>query len=495
MFDDGRGKFSGNCDRIRCHNHSELGGFDRLREMSKTAQAALPFSPFYAISRDGIDRLMDFVAHDSFTFIVEGEHHASTFAEAISLSPIVHESLRSNPLHTAFVFRGTSIKSATFRDFLDFARSRDCVSLSRDGVLSFVSISGQLGNDRLALALLSSLGPDCETDGAPLSSSKALHSVSDFPTGGRDGYFDSAAVDRCAAKFSSYSTDELRSLGGRTLHRLLSSDCLVVESEDALLRLLLDLDVNRCDFFGYIEVSFLSMEGLGIFLREVTFDDLCESIWSKVVCRLKGESSDELRARRYRRLLESAILPRIPRCLEDFEEKRWTLLYRGSRDGFAASNFHRKCDGRSHTLTIIETTKGFVFGGFTPVVWDSSNSYKADNTRRTFVFTAKNPRGSEGRKFLLANPTYAIYCGSGCGPTFGNGHDIVVGNACNANSGSSTKLGTAFTNDTGVDDTQVLAGERFFMVKEIEAFLIEFVNRAMPSSRKTFVEEQSMIVE
>jgi hypothetical protein len=335
---------------------------------------------------------------------VNGEKHESTVAEAISLSPIIHESLRLNPLQNLFHFPGSSIKSSDFGSFLDFARCRDCVEVCRDRVLSFISISGALGNERLGFSLLSSIGRVSGVESAPTSS--------DFLTGVRGGYFDAAAVDWCAANFSSYSVDELRSLDDRTLHGLLSSECLVVESEDALLRLLVALDVNRSDFFGHIEVSFLSMEGLALFLSEVHFDDLCEDIWLRVVCRLKGDCSDEVRRRRYRLLLESSILRRIPGCLAEFAMKQWTLLYRGSRDGFSTSNFHGKCDGRSNTLTVIETTKGFVFGGFTPVAWASSKSWESDSSRKTFVFTVKNPRGSEGRKFVMAGTAHAIYCGS-----------------------------------------------------------------------------------
>jgi hypothetical protein len=32
---------------------------------------------------------------------------------------------------------------------------------------------------------------------------------------------------------------------------------------------------------------------------------------------------------------------------------KWTLLYRGTRDGFGAGDFHSRCDGHSNTLTII----------------------------------------------------------------------------------------------------------------------------------------------
>jgi hypothetical protein len=60
----------------------------------------------------------------------------------------------------------------------------------------------------------------------------------------------------------------------------------------------------------------------------VNFDDFCEGIWLKVVSRLKEDSLDELRLRRYpyQRLTESVIVSKIPRCLKGLQVKRWTLL-------------------------------------------------------------------------------------------------------------------------------------------------------------------------
>jgi hypothetical protein len=138
----------------------------------------------------------------------------------------------------------------------------------------------------------------------------------------------------------------------------------------------------------------------------VSFDDLCEDVWLKVICFLRDDSSDDQHPLHAR----SLILPTIPLCLRDLPGKRWTLLYRGSRDGFQGSTFHEKCDGKSNTLTVIETTKGFVFGGFTPVAWDSSDGYRADNSQKIFLFTVKNPRGSDGRKFVMASSANAIRC-------------------------------------------------------------------------------------
>ena len=42
-----------------------------------------------------------------------------------------------------------------------------------------------------------------------------------------------------------------------------------------------------------------------------------------------------------------------------------TKVYQGTRDGFFASNFHSKVVGINGTLTVIKSTTGNVFGGFT----------------------------------------------------------------------------------------------------------------------------------
>ena len=45
------------------------------------------------------------------------------------------------------------------------------------------------------------------------------------------------------------------------------------------------------------------------------------------------------------------------------------LLYRGSRDGFRARDFHSHCDDIPNTLTIIQSENGNIFGGFTTQTW------------------------------------------------------------------------------------------------------------------------------
>ncbi len=52
------------------------------------------------------------------------------------------------------------------------------------------------------------------------------------------------------------------------------------------------------------------------------------------------------------------------------QEGKWRLLFRASRDGFAAATFHSKCDNKGPTVTIVKSGNN-IFGGFTDVSWAS----------------------------------------------------------------------------------------------------------------------------
>ncbi len=64
----------------------------------------------------------------------------------------------------------------------------------------------------------------------------------------------------------------------------------------------------------------------------------------------------------------------------EFSSKdKWRLLYRGSRDGFGAANFHSKCDSHANTLTILKAHgSSYIFGGFTSITWNSQKGHKSD---------------------------------------------------------------------------------------------------------------------
>jgi hypothetical protein len=176
---------------------------------------------------------------------------------------------------------------------------------------------------------------------------------------------------------------------------------------------------------------------------------------------------------------DSAILPELPVILKDFEDRQWTLLYRGSRDGFGVADFHRQCDGHAHTLTIIRTVgesdllPSCVFGAYTACTWDSVSGYKRDTDRReSFLFNTRAVCSGEPRRYAHTGVDYAIYCNGTYGPTFGNGHDLHVCDGCDRANGSWTKLGTAYSAGAGDEENRYLALVAKFRVQEIEIFEI-----------------------
>jgi hypothetical protein len=68
----------------------------------------------------------------------------------------------------------------------------------------------------------------------------------------------------------------------------------------------------------------------------------------------------------------SLIVEYFPPPFEEFHAKRFNPLWRGSRDRVTAQEFHFRCDGRANTLTLMADTDEHIFGGFTPVEWESS---------------------------------------------------------------------------------------------------------------------------
>jgi hypothetical protein len=73
----------------------------------------------------------------------------------------------------------------------------------------------------------------------------------------------------------------------------------------------------------------------------------------------------------------------------------WTLKYRASRDGFGADDFHAKCDGVAHTVTLIKSAAGNVFGGFTDTAWSSTS--ECEYSPKTFIFSLVNAQNKPFR--------------------------------------------------------------------------------------------------
>ncbi|KAK8791969.1 hypothetical protein WA158_005346 [Blastocystis sp. Blastoise] len=119
------------------------------------------------------------------------------------------------------------------------------------------------------------------------------------------------------------------------------------------------------------------------------------------------------------------------------KDKTWKLLFRASEHEYKASEFHKYCDNKGETVTIIKH-KGHgkyknIFGGYTNNNWDSENDCKSYS--KEFLFTLSNEHGILPTKYnyISRNTQYGIFCGFSFGPVFGAGTDIYISDQCHTN--------------------------------------------------------------
>ncbi len=147
----------------------------------------------------------------------------------------------------------------------------------------------------------------------------------------------------------------------------------------------------------------------------------------------------------------------------------FTRIYRATKDGGIGYNFHKHCDNQGPTLTLIESTKGHIFGGYITISWESptSSTYKG-NDDKAFIFSVNNKL-----KYPIQDKSKVIYNRQDYGPVFGN-YEIYIskdifsindnnyGSSCNEN--NSYKL-----------SPEKIAGGSSFYVSELEVYRIQLV--------------------
>jgi hypothetical protein len=365
---------------------------------------------------------------EGFTFLAENATFECSVGHAIALSPAVREQLSVDACAHTF-----SLRDATAVDSVRRLLSGDEVSVMR----SRAGLGPQLHSPGLELALA------------------------------QTGPLDLTTLD-------------LSMLSIEALDNILAGTSFSIASEDDLLERLLNLGDEYHPLLGRIGIRFLSCAGLTILAEHFAF--LPEWVCSDILrWLLHPPPPPPPPPPRPPRGWNSAIVPVFPELFEDFKEKQFDLLWRGSRDGFGARDFHSRCDGHANTLTVILDTNGNIFGGFTPVEWESrvwdgkastcKKLLKTDPSLKSFLFTLKNPDNVPARKFPLiaTKKPVALGCHGNGGPDF---CDIIIYSNCNTSTGNFTSLGYRFTNDTGKHVPSFLTGSNTFQVEEIEIFEI-----------------------
>ncbi|CAH3192117.1 unnamed protein product, partial [Porites evermanni] len=151
--------------------------------------------------------------------------------------------------------------------------------------------------------------------------------------------------------------------------------------------------------------------------------------------------------------------------LRSSDRSYWKLCYRANSHGWGSETFHRKCDNKGPTVTIVEVGS-YIFGGYSDKPWKWSSG--CQRSTYTFLYSLKNYYGyTPFKKDINNNYQCAIYSYYNYGPTFGAGHDMYISN--NANSNSNSYFSTnSYTNPHS--SNYVWVGSYNFRPDELEVY-------------------------
>ncbi|GBB92838.1 hypothetical protein RclHR1_20630004 [Rhizophagus clarus] len=172
--------------------------------------------------------------------------------------------------------------------------------------------------------------------------------------------------------------------------------------------------------------------------------------------------------------LISKWIDRLENTNELKNSYEFKLIFRGSRDGFTADEFHKICDNQSRTVTIIKVKDSTeILGGYNPIEWKNNCSYciySYGTTRDSFIFSFLNKENIE--KCLISrvmDETRAVGYWYSYGPSFGGGDLTIYGGDRRGEVSLCNK--TSYCIKTSYEK-QIRKTEEDFSVEEYEVFQI-----------------------
>ena len=142
-----------------------------------------------------------------------------------------------------------------------------------------------------------------------------------------------------------------------------------------------------------------------------------------------------------------------------------SLLYRATRDGDEASDFHSRCDKSKSTLVIVKTKKGLRFGGFTTETWSGDDIDKMDDN--AFCFSL-----DKMKIYNVVKGKKAIFASTYSGPAFENCIFQIKDNCFEEGGECSDNMNNNFNNQE--KQFEINDGNENFKVAEVEVFGVIF---------------------
>ena len=139
-------------------------------------------------------------------------------------------------------------------------------------------------------------------------------------------------------------------------------------------------------------------------------------------------------------------------------------IFDSSSNGDSASTFHKLCDYKKNTISLVETTSGHRFGGYTSECFESPDIYIDKKDNLSFVFSL-----DKMRIYDVIKGKYAISCDKNYGPYFRDDQICIVDEFFSNESGTCIK-GKGFNT---TKNYELNSGKKFFFIKRLQVFQIK----------------------
>jgi hypothetical protein len=251
--------------------------------------------------------------------------------EATFLSPPITSALLSDPTIEEYDLGleiGDSFDCDSMRRLLSLARNGSFEVT--DSNFEFVKcVVRSLGNRELTEGLMAFANARGDLNHSIVFEGLALAQFLDVSA--------AAEIDYVACHFYELDGQCFRCLSEDTLREILGSEKLRLYSEDSLLDFVIELGHGYFYLLGFVRSEYLSFLGIDRLLKSISLNDVDESLWASLCCRLR--------------------LSTYPSVLQEsrFHPKPFPLDAARPFDGIL-SRFARECGGNVHTEGIIAIT-------------------------------------------------------------------------------------------------------------------------------------------
>ena len=180
---------------------------------------------------------------------------------------------------------------------------------------------------------------------------------------------------------------------------LLKNECINIDKNINLIKKI-EKNINESKKLKYVKIEFIKDQEIQLLENIKKFGDI--DIKSLIDIKDSLIINDNIN-----------YINNISNWINSKKNLQTELLYRKSKDGDSYEIFHKLCDKKGKTLTLIKA-ENFIIGAYTPIDWDISyGGWKNDD--ESFIFSLTNNKIYRKQE----KSTESIYCGKNGGPWYG----------------------------------------------------------------------------